>query len=40
MGLAVIFSRGRSGIEAPLVMVEVHVSNGLPALKIVDILLH
>ncbi len=37
MGLAVIFSRGRSGIEAPLVMVEVHVANGLPALNIVGL---
>ena len=35
MGLAVIFSRGRAGIEAPLVMVEVHVANGLPALNMV-----
>jgi magnesium chelatase family protein len=37
MGLAVIFSRGRSGIEAPLVMVEVHIANGLPALNIVGL---
>jgi magnesium chelatase family protein len=37
MGLAVIFSRGRSGIEAPVVMVEVHISNGLPALNIVGL---
>jgi magnesium chelatase family protein len=37
MGLAVIFSRGRAGIEAPLVMVEVHVANGLPALNIVGL---
>ena len=37
MGLAVIYSRGRSGIEAPLVTVEVHVSNGLPALNIVGL---
>jgi magnesium chelatase family protein len=39
MGLAVLFSRGRSGIDAPLVMVEVHVANGLPALKVVSIVL-
>ena len=37
MGLAVLFSRGRSGIDAPLVMVEVHVANGLPALNIVGL---
>jgi len=37
--LAVIYSRGRSGIEAPLVTVEVHISNGLPALKIVSMVL-
>jgi magnesium chelatase family protein len=37
MGLAIIYSRGRSGIEAPLVTVEVHVSNGLPALNIVGL---
>lgn len=35
--LAVIYSRGRSGIDAPLVTVEVHVSNGLPALSIVGL---
>jgi magnesium chelatase family protein len=37
MSLAVIYSRGRSGIEAPLVTVEVHISNGLPALNIVGL---
>ena len=37
MGLAVIYSRGRSGINAPLVTVEVHVENGLPALNIVGL---
>ncbi|MFI3218008.1 MAG: YifB family Mg chelatase-like AAA ATPase [Methylococcales bacterium] len=37
MELAVVFSRGRSGIEAPLVTVEVHVANGLPALNIVGL---
>jgi len=35
--LAVVYSRGRSGIEAPLVTVEVHISNGLPALNIVGL---
>lgn len=37
MSLAVVYSRGRSGIEAPLVTVEVHVSNGLPTLNIVGL---
>lgn len=37
MSLAIVYSRGRSGITAPLVTVEVHVSNGLPALNIVGL---
>jgi len=37
MPLAVLYSRGRSGISAPLVTVEVHVANGLPALSIVGL---
>ncbi len=37
MGLAVVFSRGRSGIDAPLVMVEVHIANGLPCLNMVGL---
>ncbi|QWF70331.1 YifB family Mg chelatase-like AAA ATPase [Methylomonas paludis] len=37
MALAVVYSRGRSGIAAPLVTVEVHVSSGLPALNIVGL---
>lgn len=37
MSLAVVYSRGRAGITAPLVTVEVHVSNGLPALNIVGL---
>lgn len=37
MSLAVVYSRGRAGISAPLVTVEVHVSNGLPALNIVGL---
>ncbi len=37
MALAVIYSRGRSGIEAPLVTVEVHVANGLPSMSIVGL---
>lgn len=37
MSLAVVYSRGRSGINAPLVTVEVHVTNGLPSLSIVGL---
>ena len=37
MSLAVVYSRGRSGVAAPQVTVEVHVSNGLPALNIVGL---
>jgi magnesium chelatase family protein len=37
MPLAVVYSRGRSGIDAPLVTVEVHVSNGLPSLSMVGL---
>lgn len=37
MSLAIVYSRGRSGIDAPLVTVEVHVTNGLPALSIVGL---
>jgi magnesium chelatase family protein len=37
MSLATVFSRGRAGIDAPLVAVEVHVSNGLPSLSIVGL---
>jgi len=34
MTLAVIQSRAKSGIDAPLVFVEVHLSNGLPAFRL------
>jgi magnesium chelatase family protein len=37
MSLAVVFSRALAGIEAPLVTVEVHLSNGLPGLSIVGL---
>ncbi len=37
MSLAVVYSRGRSGVDAPLVTVEVHISNGLPSLSIVGL---
>ena len=37
MSLAIAYSRGRSGIHAPLVTVEVHISSGLPALNLVGL---
>jgi magnesium chelatase family protein len=37
MSLAVIYSRAKVGIEAPLVHVEVHLSNGLPSFSIVGL---
>ena len=37
MSLAVVFSRASLGIGAPLVSVEVHISNGLPAFNIVGL---
>jgi len=37
MSLAVIFARAKVGIDAPLVHVETHLSNGLPAFTIVGL---
>jgi magnesium chelatase family protein len=37
MSLAVIYSRAKVGIEAPLVHVEVHLSNGLPSFSILGL---
>ncbi len=37
MSLAMLYSRAQSGIDAPLVTVEAHLSNGLPALSIVGL---
>ena len=37
MSLAIVYSRGSQGIHAPLVTVEVHISNGLPSLSIVGL---
>ncbi|MEI6414977.1 MAG: YifB family Mg chelatase-like AAA ATPase, partial [Pseudomonadota bacterium] len=37
MSLAILYSRARSGIDAPLVTIEVHLSNGLPSLSIVGL---
>ena len=37
MDLSVVYSRALAGIEAPLVRVETHLSNGLPAFNIVGL---
>ena len=37
MSLAVVYSRASLGIDAPLVSVEVHLSNGLPAFNMVGL---
>ena len=37
MSLAIVYSRARVAIDAPLVQVEVHISNGLPAFSIVGL---
>lgn len=37
MSLATIYSRARVGVSAPLVTVEIHISNGLPSLNIVGL---
>lgn len=37
MSLATIYSRAQSGINSPLVTVEVHLSNGLPSLSTVGL---
>ncbi|MCC6208976.1 MAG: YifB family Mg chelatase-like AAA ATPase [Gammaproteobacteria bacterium] len=37
MSLAIIHTRAQTGVDAPLVTVEVHLSNGLPALAIVGL---
>ncbi len=37
MNLAVLHSRARNGVQAPLVIVEVHLAAGLPALSIVGL---
>ena len=37
MSLAIVYTRARVGIDAPLVTVEVHLSNGLPGLSIVGL---
>ncbi len=37
MSLATLYSRAQAGVNAPLVTVEVHLANGLPALSIVGL---
>ncbi len=37
MSLSIVYSRARHGIDAPLVTVEIHLSNGLPSLNIVGL---
>lgn len=37
MSLAIVYARAKLGIEAPLVTVEAHLSNGLPSLSIVGL---
>lgn len=37
MSLAIVYSRAKVGVSAPLVTVEVHLSNGLPAFAIVGL---
>src|SRR5210317_812077 len=37
MSLAHVYTRALAGVNAPLVTVEVHLSNGLPALSIVGL---
>lgn len=37
MSLAIVYSRAQEGINAPLITIEVHLSNGLPGLAIVGL---
>lgn len=37
MSLATVYSRAKLGIDAPLVCVETHLSNGLPSFNIVGL---
>ena len=37
MSLAVVYSRAQTGIDAPLITVEVHLANGLPTLSLVGL---
>ena len=37
MSLAIVYSRASIGVEAPLVTIEVHISNGNPKMTIVGL---
>jgi magnesium chelatase family protein len=37
MALAIVYTRASIGMEAPLVTVEAHISNGLPGLTLVGL---
>ena len=37
MGLSLVYSRGCTGVEAPLILVEVHLSGGLPSMHMVGL---
>lgn len=37
MSLAIVYTRAKSGVDAPLVTVEAHLSNGLPSFSIVGL---
>ena len=37
VGLSLVYSRGCSGVEAPLITVEVHLSGGLPSMHMVGL---
>jgi magnesium chelatase family protein len=37
MPLAIVFSRAKLGVHAPLVTIEVHLSSGLPSFNIVGL---
>lgn len=37
MSLSKVLTRAALGVEAPLVTIEVHISNGLPALTLVGL---
>lgn len=37
MSFATVYSRARLGIQAPLITIEVHLSNGLPSLSVVGL---
>lgn len=37
MSLSVVYTRAAIGVKAPLISVEVHLSNGLPGLTLVGL---